>query len=286
MSRTFSLVLLALLAGCSSYIERGPRLDLAGPELAGTEWESAARDAPDVRRAKERALAYFRAPIRRRLDTIPIYLSRCEDPELAGAYCQGGLSGLVGCGTGSEEIDFFYSPSREIDDWRAVIEDELASARGPDSTFTATLWFGGLVHRRVQFPLSARATALEAIRAGIREVLAAILVHEYVHALIADGALDAPKLARQIDRLDPAVYPIAGLVESGRDAYPWWLFLAAEEESVCLTAEYHIVFGYAVPQEIGDEFAEVVDGRMGDSMPVVVQIHARGKGGAPAQPER
>jgi hypothetical protein len=224
-------------------------------------WERAANDAPEIRRAREKTLAFFREPIRRRLERIPIYLSRCDDPELAGAYCPGGLVGLLGGGNTSEEIDFFHSPTAELARWKDAIDSEANESRAPASIFTANLWFGGVLHRQVRFPLSARERALAAIQEGIRDTMVSILLHEYFHALAADGLIDTVEISREVDSLDPERYPIADLVRRGREAYPWWLFLQHDEESTCLAAEYHLVFGYDLPEPLERRFTNLVDAR-------------------------
>lgn len=285
---TLCLVGVAVLSGCAYRIERGPLLDDVGPQLEGGEWQHAVEDAVDVRWARSQALAYFKAPIRRRLEEIPIFLSRCQSPELAGAYCQGGLVGLVSCGSTDEEIDLFYSPSRELSDWRRTIDEERRGLPGAPSAafYTATLWFSGIIHRRVHFPLDRSEEALERVRDGLRDVLVAILVHEYFHALAANGSIDMTAITDRIEDQNPEIYPISRLVATGRDAYPWWVFLHGDEEAACLTAEYHLVFGYEVPPEVARSFADVIDGRRGVRTPIIVRIGAEEPAHVALQPER
>ena len=276
MTRTLPFAALAatvvIANGCGHAIERGPRLDEIGSEPIASTWECALRDAPEIRRARARTLAFFRGPIRRRLESIPIYISRCDDPELAGAYCPGGLSGWLHCGATTEEIDLFHSPSEELARWENAIDTEANEARSGASFFTANLWFGGVLHRQVRFPLSARSRALEAIREGIRNTLVSILLHEYFHALAADGLIDPTAISLAVDNLDPDRYPIVELVRQGREAYPWWLFLQRNEESACLTAEYHLVFGYDLPDSLAKQFTSVADTRRKIAGPLMMQI--------------
>ncbi len=275
-----------LLAGCTYRIERGPRLEDADSELLGSEWETAALDAVDVSWARDQALAFFRAPVRRRLEAIPIYLSHCDSPELAGAYCQGGIAGLLSCGSSEEEIDLFYSPTHEVGEWDRIIDGERLRTSNPKSYFTATLWFSGIIHRRIHFPLARWQEALVEIRHGLRDVLVAIIVHEYFHALAGAELVDASAIAARVDDANPEEFPIRTLVASGRDAYPWWLILHRSEEAACLAAEYHLVFGYDVPSEVAGEFERVCDGRRGLRGPIVVRIPGDPAQAISAQPER
>lgn len=259
---TFLLIPLAILAGCTASHKRGHLVGLERPLLVAAADARTVRDDHEARRARDRALDIFRPELQQRLRSIPIRLAASDRPGQAAAYQRG---------CGGESIVLYYSPTDAAADWDRKVSRRARGGGG--GTWTARMTYSGFVHRRVRLSLERPALALTTLREGIRDELTAILVHEYTHALIVDGRLDAGDLADRLDALDRRRYPIADLIDVGWASYPWWLAAMRDDEMACMAAEYHLVFGFALPDDLARTLATI--GTPEDRGPIQVHVDAR-----------